>query len=315
MAMLAGMLLGPAVASADPSPEAPVGGTLAPDIRATLTREPDVAYGAYQRGLYATAFREAMARIGRDPDDAPAMTLVGELHNQGLGLRQDPEKAAEWYRLAAKRGDAHALASLGLMAMDGRGMDKNLEQGKAWLEEASARGEPAASYNLALLLLSRSAPDDLARVIELLRQSAEAEIGDAQHALGVLYLSGRGVSRDPVEAARWFLRAVLNGSAAGEVEYAILLFNGEGVPQNEALAARSFRRAAARGNAIAQNRLARLYAAGRGVSKNLVEAAAWHLVAAGQGLADSWLDQALRNLSAEERIRAERLATERSGIL
>jgi hypothetical protein len=150
--------------------------------------------------------------------------------------------------------------------------------------------------------------------VELLRVAALAEIADAQHALGVLYLRGRGVSRDPAEAAHWLQRAADNGNPAGEVEYAILLFNGEGVTANEGLAARYFRRAAAKGNAIAQNRLARLYATGRGVPKNLVEAAAWHLIAAAQGLADSWLDSTLRTLSAEERARAERLAAERTGL-
>jgi TPR repeat protein len=73
------------------------------------TREPDLAYGAYQRGLYLQALREATSRLERDPEDAAAMTLLGELHNQGLGIRQDPEKAAEWYRLAAHKGDAGAL--------------------------------------------------------------------------------------------------------------------------------------------------------------------------------------------------------------
>jgi TPR repeat protein len=273
---------------------------------------PDLAYGAYQRGLYKAAFREATLRLEKDPGDAAAMTLLGELYNQGLGVPLDPAKAAEWYRLAAQRGDAHAMSSLGLMALDGRGMAKNGAQGKAWLEKAAAKGEKWAAYNLALLLMSSGATADLLHAIELLHKAAEAEIGDAQHALGVLTLQGRGVSRDPAEAARWYKMAARNGSLAGEVEYAILLFNGEGVPADEALAARYFRSAAAKGNAIAQNRLARLYAAGRGVPQNRVEAASWHLMAAAQGLADTWLDGALKDLSAEDRARAERLAAERT---
>jgi TPR repeat protein len=288
---------------------------LSRDVAPAAAREPDLAYGAYQRGLYLTALREATARLARDPEDAAAMTLLGELHNQGLGAQQDPAKAAEWYRLAAKRGDARALAALGLMAIDGRGMDKDPAQGKAWLEDAARKGEPAASYNLALLLLTTGTQADLLRAVALLRTAAEAEVADAQHALGALYLRGRGVTRDTAEAARWFLKSAGNGNLAGEVEYAILLFNGEGVPKNEALAARYFRHAAANGNAIAQNRLARLYAAGRGVPKNLVEAAAWHLVASSQGLADTWLDAALRDVSPDDRARAERLAAERAGIL
>ena len=275
--------------------------------------EPDLAYAAYQRGAYVAARREATARIERDPKDAAALTLLGELSHQGLGTRQDPAKAAEWYRRAAAQGDARALSTLGLMAIDGRGMPKDPAQGRAWLEQAAGRGDPPAAYNLALILLGTGTGPDLSRAVELLRRAAEAEIGDAQHALGVLYLKGRGVTRDPSEAARLFLRATTNGNVAGEVEYAILLFNGEGVPANEPRAARYFIRAAAKGNAIAQNRLARLFAAGRGVPKNPVEAAAWHLVASGQGLTDTWLDQALRSLSAEDRAKAERLAGERAG--
>ena len=80
---------------------------------------PDLAYGAYQRGQYVTAFREATKRIEANPKDAAAMTLLGELYNQGLGVKQDPVKAAEWYRLAAAQNDAAAMSSLGLMALAG----------------------------------------------------------------------------------------------------------------------------------------------------------------------------------------------------
>ena len=64
-------------------------------------RTPDFAYGAYQRGQYVTAFREATKRIEADRKDVAAMTLLGELYNQGLGIKPDPVKAADWYRLAA----------------------------------------------------------------------------------------------------------------------------------------------------------------------------------------------------------------------
>ena len=276
--------------------------------------QPDAAYGAYQRGLYQTAFREATLRLEKNNNDAAAMTLLGELYNQGLGVAVDPKKASEWYRLAAQRGDAHALASLGLMALDGRGMPKNTVQGRAWLEEAAAKGNPLASHNLALLLLTSEANTDLQKAVGLLKRASEAEIPDAQHALGVLYLKGRGVERNAAEAARLFERAARNGSSVGEVEYAILLFNGDGVPASESQAARYFRRAAAKGNAIAQNRLARLLVAGRGVPANKVDAAAWHILAAAQGLADPWLDNALKDLTTDERTRSEKLAAERLGM-
>ncbi|MBB4041120.1 hypothetical protein GGR34_002783 [Microvirga flocculans] len=290
------------------------GAMLAACATASQAAQPDLAYGAYQRGLYQTAFREATLRLEKNNNDTAAMTLLGELYNQGLGVAIDPKKASEWYLLAAQRGDAHALAALGLMALDGRGMAKNPAQGKAWLEQAAAKGNPVACHNLALLLLTSETNADVEKAVELLKKAAEAEIPDAQHALGVLYLKGRGVARNPAEAARLFERAARNGSSVGEVEYAILLFNGDGVPASESQAARYFRRAAAKGNAIAQNRLARLLVAGRGVPANKVDAAAWHILAAAQGLADPWLDNALKDLSTEDRKRAEKLAAERLGM-
>lgn len=301
-----------ALLCAGPSLAMPAGASRA----APAKPAPDLAYGAYQRGYFLTAYREALARLDKDPGDAAAMTLVGELFNQGLGVRENPKEAAAWYRLAAARGEPHAMATLGLMAIDGRGMERNVEAGREWLEKAAERRQPTAAYNLALTLLGSGSEADLERAAKLLVIAAEAEIGDAQHALGVLHSRGQGgVAHDPAEAARLYLRAARNGSLSGEVEFAIAQFNGDGVPKDEVSAARHFRHAAELGNAIAQNRLARLYAVGRGVPKNLVEAAAWHLAASAQGRRDGWLDEVLRDLPQAERARAEALAATRAGRL
>ena len=271
----------------------------------------DAAYGAYQRGLFMTAFLRATDRLERDPEDAAAMTLLGELHAQGLGIAQDFVRAAEWYRLAARHGDSHAMFALGTFALEGRGMAQDLAAARRLFAEAAERGHPAASYNLALILLNDGAAQDIERAVQLLDLAAEAEIPDAQHALGVLHARGRGVQRDEARAAALHRRAAKNGSLAGAVEYAIALFNGIGVAKDEAAAAEYFRRAAFRGNAIAQNRLARLHVAGRGVAVDLVEAASWHLLASSQGLPDTWLDEALNALTEDQQTEAERRALER----
>ena len=63
----------------------------------------DIAYGAFQRGLYITAFNEATKRAQQN--DAAAMTLLGEMYAQGLGVGRDDAKAAQWYKAAAERRD------------------------------------------------------------------------------------------------------------------------------------------------------------------------------------------------------------------
>src|SRR5439155_2840355 len=54
--------------------------------------EPDLAFGAFQRGLYLTAFREATKRV-EDKGDIKAMTLLAELYADGLGVASDDKKA------------------------------------------------------------------------------------------------------------------------------------------------------------------------------------------------------------------------------
>ncbi|HSP24355.1 MAG TPA: tetratricopeptide repeat protein [Saliniramus sp.] len=283
----------------------------APAITEPEPASGDAAYGAYQRGLFLTAFLRATDRLERDPNDAAAMTLLGELHAQGLGIPQDFGKAAEWYRLAARRGDANAAFALGSLALEGRGMERDPDLARRHFEEAAEQGHAPAAYNLALMLLNDNTAESIEQAALLLDRAAEAEIPDAQHALGVLYARGRGVQEDEARAAALFRRAAENGSLAGAVEYAIALFNGVGVAKDEAEAAEYFRRAAFRGNAIAQNRLARLHVAGRGVEVDLVEAATWHLLASSQGLTDTWLDDALDELSEADEAEAERRALER----
>lgn len=296
----------PAPAQPNPSQVTP-----APADPALVTRRaPDAAFGAYQRGRYVTAMREAVLRVQANPQDAPAMTLIALLTQRGAGVPQDLPNAAAWYRRAHDRGDVNATFALAMMLLRGEGIPRDETRGREMLTEAANKNHALAAYNLALVILGAAQPDE-ARAAALLKVASDREIVAAQYALAVLTRDGRGVEKNPVAATALFARAASNGDVPAQVEYAIARFNGDGVIKDEAAAATLFRRAAHAGNAIAQNRLARMYAAGRGVSKDRVEAASWHLLAAGQGLADAWLDDELKELSADERPRAEKLAAER----
>lgn len=272
---------------------------------------PDAAFTAFQKGEYKLAYKEAMARLEKNSSDAAAMTLLGELYVNGLGVIPDLVKAKEYFQYAAKRGDTNAMTTLGMMALAGKGMDKDISLAKAYFEKAAEKGNPLACHQLSLILFRSKLFSDEKRAVSLLKTAADAGIVSAQHDLGVAYLHGRGVLFSDEEAAQWFEKAARWGYTSSEVEYAILLFNGQGVNKNEALAARYFLRAAYKGNAIAQNRIARLYALGRGVSKNLTEAAAWHQVASMKGITDPKLNGDLRNLTNDEIEMANRLALER----
>ena len=266
---------------------------------------PDLAFGAFQRGYYVTAMREAMLRISANPNDGPAMALMGELYRDGLGVRRNPEEALRWYRLAAARGDTPAVFALAMAYLQGSGVKADPNAARPLLETAAAAGHPGALYNLGLLVIAGEI-QDFARSADLFHRAADLGNLEAAYALGLQYRQGRGVERDPLLAAQWLKYAADEGLAAAQIEYAIMTFNGaDGVPRDEARAARYFMKAAATNNPVAANRLARLLATGRGVPKNMVEAMKWHILARTAGVKDDWLDGQLNSLSARDRALVE----------
>ena len=146
----------------------------------------------------------------------------------------------------------------------------------------------------------------------------------AARALGMLYLTGAGVARDPDEAAAWFKRAAEagdpcaqadlatllqagavaalahepppvhewferaaeQGDLIGAFNYAVCLAEGVGVPRNDERAAFWLKRAA-EGVVNAQYWYGRMLAEGRGVAKDDAEAAAWFARAAEAGMAEA----------------------------
>lgn len=269
----------------------------------------DLAYGAYQRGLYGAAFKEAQKRASEKPPSPQAMTLLGQLYASGAGVARSPEEAAKWYARAVDYGDREAMVALALARLNGDGVEKNPAEAAKLFKQAAELDEPEALYNLAVMRLQGlGLPRDAAAGARDMKAAAELGQAEAQYAYAVLLREGAGVEKDPVAGALWLGRAAAQDDIAAMVEYAIVLFNGSGAPKDEAAAAALFRRAAERGNAVAQNRLARLYASGRGVGRDPARAAAWHQIARAQGLNDPWLEGFVGSLSPEDRVAATKLA-------
>jgi uncharacterized protein len=276
--------------------------------RAAGAAEPDVVYAAFQRGYYLTALALATDRV-EAKKDPKAMTLLGELHAGGLGVRRDDVKAAEWYKLAADRGDRDAIFALAMFRLQGRAGPTDREAAAKLLASAAKLGHAVAAYDLALLYMEGHLfPQDFGRAAELLRGATQAGNPEAQYALATLYKEGRGVPKDMKEAVRLFALASLADNTDAAVEYGIALFNGNGVARNEPAAAAQFRKAALRGNAVGQDRLAWVLAEGRGAAKNPVEATKWHLISKARGETDLPLDELINKLDPDTRAAGEKAA-------
>lgn len=266
--------------------------------------QPDYAFGAFQRGQYITALHEAMRRLEVNKDDAAAMTLMGELYKDGLGVRRDYKEAARWHKLGADHGDRQAQFIIGMNYIQGNGVERDMSQAIAYLTKAANQGHGGALYNLGLMALDGPQADP-AKAAELFQRGVDAGDLDSIYALAIAYHQGRGVPKDPIKGTLLLRRGALQHHIGCELDYAIALFNGDGVAQNETEAAHFFLSAALKNNPVAANRIARLYATGRGVPQNMIEAMKWHVLARGAGVKDAWLDTQFDVMPAKDKIKVE----------
>jgi TPR repeat protein len=138
---------------------------------------PDLAFGAYQRGYFLTALKEATKRIAANSKDAAAMTLIGEIYRDGLAVPRDVAEAARWYRLASGLGDREAAFQLGVVLLDGApDVAKDRAAAKAQFAKAAAAGHPGALYNLGVLAIEGegSASPDFAKAADCFKRAALA---------------------------------------------------------------------------------------------------------------------------------------------
>lgn len=152
----------------------------------------------------------------------------------------------------------------------------------------SPTGPPAASPAAPLRLPFEDGErayklGDYATAYRVWTASAAEGNPNAQNALGVMYLNGQSVTKDDVEAVRWFRLAAEQGHPKAQTNLGSSYANGRGVLRDDAQAFEWFRLAADQGTASAQNNLGRMYGNGRGVVKDESQAAMWYQRSAAQG--------------------------------
>ena len=107
----------------------------------------------------------------------------------------------------AHDGDSISMYDLGIAYLNGlNGFPKNPEAAREWFRLSSARGFVPASYNLGICLTEGvGGPADASEAARLFRIGAMRSDPLSQSNFGASYGMGRGVARNYVEAAAWWL--------------------------------------------------------------------------------------------------------------
>ena len=128
--------------------------------------------------------------------------------------------------------------------------------------------------------------------------------------LGRCYETGLGTSRDPRRALEWFEKAARQNHPAAQFNLALTYRDGRGTEADEKQTFYWYRKAADQHVAEAQMLLGVAYLQGLGTRKDPVRAHQWLSlsVEAGTEAARESLEQAEKQLSAEQLTRARELA-------
>ena len=172
--------------------------------------------------------------------NADAMLALGERLLQSDGTEKNPEEGLKWLQQAAEAGRKDAWYDLGVVYANG------------------FAGAP-----------------DMTKAMDCFRKGAEAGNADCQTSLGMFFQAGEripgGVKADPVEAVKWYRLAAAQNHTEAIQHLGMMYVTGQGVTQDVAEGAKWFLKGAELGNADCQWGLGQCYWEGKGVTKDLVQ--------------------------------------------
>lgn len=250
----------------------------------------DLAYGAYQRGLFGTAFDLALPKA--KAGDGASQTLMGELLSHGFAVKQDMKAAAFWYGQAAKNNDPAAMFKYSLMLMEGKYVKADKVLADQYMQRAADSGNSSAQFNWAQILVSENpGPKGLQLALPYYEKSADQGVADAQYAVSQIYRNLSSVPPEKRKLARdYLLKAARAGFDTAQLDLGIWLMNGIEGPQDLDAGFKWLSVAANRGNVSAQNRLSHAYFLALGTRPDPVQAAKWYIISRRAGLNDSQLE-------------------------
>ncbi|WP_436246965.1 tetratricopeptide repeat protein [Mesorhizobium amorphae] len=260
----------------------------------------DPAYGAFQRGLYKTAYNLALVRAQNG--DPAAETLVAEILSRGLGVPLNAAEAAKWYALAAEQGVPESQFQYALMLLDGRYVKKDEKGAYALMQAAAEAGNRLAQFNFAQLLVQQDPGDaGMAKAASYYERAAATGLADAQYAMAQIYANGiGGKPRDDAQARTLLAQAARQNYDTAQIDLATWMIEGRGGARDLKSGFGWMKQAAEGGNVAAQNRLAKLYMEGIGTDPDLILAGAWYVIARRAGLIDPQMDDFLQGLTDDQ---------------
>lgn len=214
---------------------------------------------------------------------AAAQYAIGYMYEKGRGLTIDYARAAKWYRKAAKQGDINSMFSLSKIYEEGKGVTQDYSEAAKWYilaikkEESDSdivdknnrhRSENARLFYFIaeMYYYGNGVTRDFVEAIKWYEKAAKKNFPDALYSLGIMYENGEGVKESSTEAINYYYKAaILNNRNAFE----------------------ALKNLAEEGEIDAQYYLGELFSNGYGVPLDYSKALYWYVQAANMSHSDA----------------------------
>lgn len=238
----------------------------------------DEGLAAYGRKDWPTAVREfqPLAQSG----DAVALSRLGYMRLNGLGMAKDIAGAVDYLTQAADKGEAAAQNALGSLYFKGVGVARDQARALILFARAADQNQPNALNNLGQLYFTgNGVAKNESKALEYLHKAADMGIAASWETLGIAYWHGRGTAKDPALALPWLKKASEKGFKVAQNLYGAALWSGQGIAQDRTEALKWFERSGMQGDHASLLNLAHAQFNGMGTAKD-VEKAYYHYLLA-----------------------------------
>ena len=192
---------------------------------------------------------EAWLQPLADAGSPRAMTLLGIMYENGLGVDADPVKALELYQKAADLGYPQAIQNMAVSYRNGGlGLTEDDVKAREYLAKGVALDFAPSMTELALMLRDgEGGPVDAALSVALFQRAVALgdSLGTAEYAY--MLATGDGAEIDLPKARHLYEVAAAQGIDWAERDFAEMMELGEGGAINLDVALDFYRRAAAQG--------------------------------------------------------------------
>jgi TPR repeat protein len=225
-------------------------------------------------------------------------------------VKKDMAAALAAYQRGSDAGQVDCMLRLADFHLQGKGVEKNEAKGNELLRKAAESGHPIANLRIAANCFSGDEPTPEKKIAGYghLLAAANANYGQAQNELGLLYLSGKLGATDAPAGVAWLTRAAQGGNPQAQNNLAALYETGlAGLAKDLDRAIQLYSMAANQGHGPATFALARLVHEGIGTQADPVKA--WVLATVASERGEKEADPLARRIidQLDEKQRAEAL--------